>query len=245
MGLTAVTLLGENTVPILAGLCSWLTEATGVDIAADRRLPGTSAEAAERAGDADLIWGCGFLVCQLVDSGRLDAEIVAAPVFAGETGPVYHSVIVTADPAIEGLCDASGGVVAINEMVSWSGHLALVDHLAAIGSNLSMFERVVTTGSHAASVEAVARGDADVAAIDHTVWAQLARQLRAGTGLRVIDRTKEWPAPPFALHRRRPTDERRTMAAAMVAIPPKLIVDLAGVVPASRADYEVMLHRRG
>jgi ABC-type phosphate/phosphonate transport system substrate-binding protein len=235
----AVTLLGDNTVPILDGLCRHVGEETGFDILVDGRLDSSSGAVA-RAEDADLIWACGYLMCDLIDSGRLAAQIVAAPIFAGEEGPVYHSVIVAADPAIRTIDDARGRRLAINEPISWSGYLALVDHLGSVGTDLSIFERVVATGSHLASVEAVAGGEADIAAIDHTVWSKLVRQRQVAATLRAIDRTRDWPAPPFAVHRRISTGARRAIVASMSTISPNEIVDLEGVAPASRVDYDVM-----
>lgn len=238
MGLSATTLLGENTVPILDGLCRRLAVTDGLEIVRDDDGP-----APDRAGDADLVWACGYLMCELIDAGRVDAEIVAAPVFAGQQRAVYHSVVVAVDPSIRSLSDAGGRSLAINEPISWSGHLALVEHLTTLGSDLSTFGRIVETGSHRASVAAVAAGEADLAAIDHTVWADLARRSQIGPEMRVIDRTRDWPAPPFAVHRRVSAGARRALLAALVAVSPGEVVGLAGVSPASRLDYEVMSPR--
>lgn len=233
MGLSATTLLGDNTVPILDGLCRRLGETAGLEIVRDDDRP-----APDRAGDADLVWACGYLMCELIDTRRVAAEIVAAPVFAGEERPVYRSVVVAADPSIRSLDDVAGRRLAINESISWSGHLAFVEHLATVGLDLSVFARVVETGSHRASVAALAAGEADVASIDHTVWADLARRSAAGPHTRIIDRTRDWPSPPFAVHRRVPAEVRRTLLAALVAISPGEVVGLAGIRPASRPDYD-------
>ena len=237
--LRAVTLLGDNTVPILGDLCRHLV-ASGVAIEPDPRPPPRSTEAAARAEGADLIWGCGYLMCELIDAGRLDAEIVAAPVFEGQTEPVYHSVIVAADPRVRSLQDAAGRTLAINEPVSWSGHLALVRHLAAAGHDLSLFGSVVETGSHRGSVDAVACGDAAVASIDHTIWEHLGAHGQIGDAVRVIDRTADWPAPPIAVHRRVAPTVRRTIEEHLERLPDATIGGLHGTVRAARRDYAVM-----
>ena len=99
-------------------------------------------------------------------------DIVAAPVFPGQHGPVYHSVLVAS--AVERhratLEDLPGSVLAVNEPGSWSGHHALRAMLVERGVREPVFRHVVVTGSHAASIRALLTGAASVAAIDHTVW---------------------------------------------------------------------------
>lgn len=228
--LRAVTLLGENTVPILDRLCAHLSSVTG----------GSLVRVAGAPQAADLVWGCGYLLRELIDDGRLDAEIVASPVFAGETEAVYHSVLVAADRSIRTVDDARGKVLAINEEISWSGHHALTEHLAEYGTGLSMFDRVVMTGSHRSSVEAVAAGTADVAAIDHTVWEHLSDRPGLVGGVGVIGRTRDWPAPPFAVHRRLAPQIRDALVTALVSLTPDAVPGLAGAVPSSGGDYDVM-----
>lgn len=236
--LTAITLLGENTVSILDDLCRHVSEATGVEVVANAG-PLRPSPPAERAGGADLVWACGYLMCDIIDSGRFDAKIVAAPIFAGQLAAVYHSVLVTANPEVRSLADAGGRVLAINETISWSGHHALVEHLAAHGTDLSMFERVVETGSHVASIERVASGAADLAAIDHTIWTD-ARTGGRFADVRVIDRTPDRPAPPFAVHERVDPSTRRRLVAGLITTPQDSVAGLAGLLPASRHDYDVM-----
>ena len=143
-------------------------------------------------------------------------------------------MIVAADPAIESLDDAAGRTLAINEPESWSGHLALVRHLTSTGRDLSMFGSTIRTGSHQASVAAVANGDADLASIDHTVW----EYLDPLGSIRVVDRTRDWPAPPFALDRGLDPGVRERLGAALFAT--RDTAGLAALAPADRRDYEVM-----
>ncbi len=239
MGLTAVTLLGDNTVPILGSLCRHLSADRGLAIH-PRPGPVSSADAVAAAADADLVWGCGYLTCDLIDRGRLAADVVAAPVFDGEDSAVYRSVVVTADPSIGSLLDAGGATLAVNETVSWSGHHALVAHLASLGADLTLFGSIVETGAHRASLTAVARGDAGVAAIDHTVW-EHARTAPDLAAVRVVECTRDWPAPPFAVRRGLDGAVRRDLAAALASIPAGAVTGLAGSVAASRSAYDEML----
>ena len=77
------------------------------------------------------MWLCGLATIDLLESGRFDAEIVAAPVFPGKSGAVYRSVVV----ARRGIGaatfdDLEGTRLAINGSGSWSGYHALRAHLA-------------------------------------------------------------------------------------------------------------------
>jgi ABC-type phosphate/phosphonate transport system substrate-binding protein len=186
--LRMVTYLGPNTLPIARELAA----ALGMElIAADVPEP-------IEEGMGDLYWMCGLLTVELIDSGRLDAEIVAAPVFPGQLGPTYHSVVVATSSATD-VTDLSGRRLVINEGGSWSGNHALRVHLA--GSPVS-FASVVESGAHAHSIDMLLAGDADVAAIDHTIWEHRLATDPAAHSLVVVDRTRNWPAPPFSASRR-------------------------------------------
>ena len=239
MGLSGVTFLGDNTRPILEELRAHIRATTDVDIDVVQGPPGSSEVADRSAGDADLIWACGFLTANLIDAGRLDGEIVAAPVFPGEKGPTYHSVLITrADTEIADLAHFQGTVV-INEDESWSGHHALGHHFDVVGLE-GPLAGVRTSGSHRASVEAVAAGEADLAAIDHTVWRHLAETTSLTARLAVIDHTRDWPTPPFTIHHRVQADTRRRLVEALTGITPGDVTGLTGIVAVRRSAYDVM-----
>lgn len=237
MGLSTITFLGDNTQPILRALTAHVATTTGVDVKVVPTPPGSSQHAARSARGADLTWACGLLTVEMIDAGDLEADIVAAPVFAGEDGPTYHSVLI-ARTELTDLVHFRG-TVAVNERESWSGHHALGHHLDAIGSEHAV-AGVRVTGSHRGSVEAVAGGDADLAAIDHTVWQHLAETTSVTAGLTVIDRTRDWPAPPFAIHRRVAAETRRRLIDALTATTLGDVEGLTGIVAAARSDYREM-----
>ena len=238
---TFIAYLGDNTVPIARDLAVRLGLATGLDLVYDPDLPWSQRLAAIRTGGADVIWMCSLPMLNALDAGRMDAEIVAAPVFPGHDGPTYRSVVIARrQSGFATLDDLRGSRLAINEQMSWSGHHVFRVHLATAGEREAFFGEIVETGSHAASIQAVLAGEADVAAIDDTIWEHrllLDDRLR---DLVVIDRTRAWPAPPFALSRALGSSVRDVLAHALVCATPS---GLDAIVPATTADYDLV--RRG
>lgn len=204
-------------------------------------LPATIVEVDPPAGVADaltdngvdLLWACGLLTAELVAAG-VALDVVAAPVFSGETAAVYRSVIVT----------RRGGAtpvrrLAVNEFGSWSGYRALV-HDAAVRADdrwhPDRMDEVVVTGAHVASAAAVADGRADVAAIDHSVWNWLtANDPDAVEHLDVVDQTVDYPAPPLSVGPNVRAEDRGRMIDALLVFqgPPSLV-------RASIDDYRFM-----
>jgi ABC-type phosphate/phosphonate transport system substrate-binding protein len=118
-----VTYLGDNTVAITEGLARHLS-AAGFESVVHPAATWQARHEAILTGAPDIYWMCGLLTVELIDSGALTAEIVAAPLFDGQRGPLYHSVIVSTapTPSIDGL---AGRRLVINETGSWSGNHAL------------------------------------------------------------------------------------------------------------------------
>ncbi len=235
--LNLVTYLGASTTPIASELSAAVSAVSGLDVRFDADADWETRRAALERGDAHILWACGLLTVERLAAGTLDAEIVAAPVFAGEHEPVYRSVIVARRTlgvtSLEGL---AGSRLAINETSSWSGHHALRAHLAALGRSGPFFVSVTTTGGHDASVDALLEGSADVAAIDHTIWDdRRSRDRRVDDELVVADRTRDWPAPPFSVSRALPPEVRDALAVALVGARPR---GLAAIVPATSAEYD-------
>lgn len=236
--------LGDNAVEILDRLVSHIRGVSGTELEFDRTAL-SSPEAANETRTAGLVWACGLLTVEMIRADTLDAEIVAAPVFLGQNEPVYHSVIVARPGSGYGrLGDAVGGRLAVNEQESWSGHHGLVDHLGRIGLAIDSFAGPVHTGSHLNSVRAVIDNDADVAAIDHTIWEYLVARGEADD-LVVVERTRDWPAPPFSLGRSLGPESRNKLRDALLSVGPGDVDGLARIVPASREDYDFMGTRGG
>lgn len=227
--LTAATYLGDNTIePMLRLVRAVTEEGVPVDVVdADQR---TSARALGHGGTVDLLWMCGGLVAEQATTGELSHQVVAAPVFAGQTDAVYHSVIVGRSDR-SSATDLTAGRVAINELASWSGHRALRRHLSP-----AWFADEMITGSHRASIDAVAAGTAECAAIDHTVWAHTPNDQ-----LVIVDRTVDWPAPPLLIRCELPVQLRQRLTELVLQVT-RTWSDptVTRFVPATVSDYEVM-----
>ncbi len=193
MTLRFETYLGSNAVRIMAAMAAEL-RTRGVEVAFDESTDDAVRLDRICAGAFDVAWVCGLLTNELI-AGGLDAQIVAAPVFHGSRLPVYHSVIVAgAHVGATRLGELGGGRVARNELGSWSGWHAFRQHLIERDLSDRTWEPI-DSGSHLASLQLVRDGAADLAAVDSTVWSSLGS---AVDGVRVIDRTRDWPAPPFS-----------------------------------------------
>ncbi len=236
--LRAATYLGDNTLPIMGDLVGYLSEVTGVEVVVDDEAGKTTVEALRHAPTLDLVWMCGYPTVWLISTGRMSHAIVAAPVFAGHGGPVYHAVIVTHETGPPSLAAALDARLAVNEVESWSGFLGLKAHVERSFPGRWFADQTVT-GSHRASLGAIADRTCDVTSVDVTVWEHaLVERPEEVAELRVIDRTVDWPAPPFSLSSRLETGTRDRLRDALHALGPADIASLEGVVPAELALYQ-------
>ncbi len=232
--LRLATLLGPNTVDDLHRIGSRLRDRGFGAAIADVGTGDDTVAARLTEHRIDVLWACGLLTAELV-AGGFELDVVAAPVFDGETEPVYRSVIVTR-------ADTTGpiGRLAVNEYGSWSGYRALFHDALARSHDRwhpDRMDELVVTGAHVASVAAVAAGRADAAAIDHSVWDWLvSTDPGAVDGIVVVDRTVDCPAPPISLGPGVRAEERTAMTAALLDLdgPPRLV-------GASIDDYRFML----
>ena len=224
-------------MPIVRRLGDRLTAELGIDLAAELAPTWTDFMAAIDDGTVRVVWLCGLATAELIDSGRFDAEIVAAPVFPGESGPVYRSVVVARREAGRStIDDLAGSRLAINAYGSWSGYHALRAHLAEAGRFDAFFSSVTETGGHDASIDSVLAGEADCAAIDCSVWdARSARDPRLRE-LQVVARTRDHPAPPFSVSRALDADVRRGDHGRPGAV--ARAAGLEAIVPATDTDYD-------
>ena len=166
-GSAFLSFLGPNTVPIVRELGDRLTVEIGIDLAGELAPTWRDFIGAIDTGTARVVWLCGLATIELLESGRFDAEIVAAPVFPGESGAVYRSVVVARRGiGAATLDDLEGTRLAINGTGSWSGYHALRAHLAEAGRFDPFFGSVTETGSHGASIDCLLAAEADCAAID-------------------------------------------------------------------------------
>ena len=239
--LRAATYLGDNTLPIMRDLVAYLSETTGVDVVVDEAAGRTTTDALRYAPTLDLVWMCGYPTVSLISAGRMSHAIVGAPVFAGHGGPVYHAVIVTHHSGPSSLDAALETRLAVNEVESWSGFLGLKAHVESCFPGRWFTDQTVT-GSHRASLGGLVDRTCDVASIDVTVWEHaLAESPEEVAELRVIDRTVDWPAPPFSLSSRLATATSDSITEELRAIGPADITSLDAVVPTRLDLYQDLM----
>lgn len=239
--ITVQTLLGDNAVAALGALVPHLRDRSGLDV---RFAHGDGARPSDDRSvwDHDLVWACGLVTARTLGSGGFDGDVVAAPVFAGESSAVYRSAIVARPGGpVRALADLARCRVAVNETASWSGCRGPLSQLAAEGHGRA-FGATVITGTHRRSVEAVADGRADAAAIDCTVW----RHLGVGDPTLAeravaVDVTRDWPAPPFTLHRRLDAATRARLLDALTAPTPGDVPAIDRIVACDAHPYRAML----
>ena len=123
----------------------------------------------------DVCFVCSVPYLLFADAGRMEMEVVAAPVLMGERyngRPIYFSdVVVRADSRFERFADLRGAAWAYNEPFSHSGYIVVWHHLLAIGEGPDFFGRMVEAGFHQEALRMVAEGSVDAAAIDSQVLA--------------------------------------------------------------------------
>ncbi len=229
--------LGDNTVPICMSLADQLADRLERPVTYDPDESWAARREAILAGRADVMWICGQLMVDLVDAGHR-LRVVAAPIFTGRRRPTYGSVIVARGDVgdlghvgdVGRVGDLATARWAVNELDSWSGCRVIAAHLGTLPDH-------IVTGSHRASIDAVLAGDADTAAIDDTLWAHLIGLDARLAELTVIDRTAEWPAPPFSTAGHLDADAAAAIEAALLAVTP---AGLERIVGAEIDNYAVM-----
>ncbi|MEM7799285.1 MAG: PhnD/SsuA/transferrin family substrate-binding protein [Chloroflexota bacterium] len=218
--LQIITCLGENTVPICTEIARALSETTGLEIFFEpKALPTEAAEPLCR-GEIAMGWICGLLYTIKVDKAAVPFELLAAPVFAGEDVPVYHSKLVVAkESPLSSFDDLRGSCLAINETTSYSGFHLLRSTLVQRGLTLDYFGEVFVAGAHSKSMRAVAEGEADVATIDHSVFDYVVEAFPGIAGqIKVIGHLGPAPAPPFVVHQSVPEEAKMRLQQGFLAL---------------------------
>ena len=115
----------------------------------------------------DLAWFGGFTFVQA--SVRSGGKVI--PLVQREEDEKFHSVFITADPAIQKLADLRGKDVSFGSQSSTSGHLMPRSFLLQAGLNPEKdFRRVAFSGAHDATIAAVASGKVNAGALNISVW---------------------------------------------------------------------------
>jgi phosphonate transport system substrate-binding protein len=169
--LRVATHLAPSVLPLYAFVAEYVAARLG------RRGKLVVAESyAECARDTDdLCFVCSVPYLLFAAHGRIDMEVIAAPILIGDRyggRPIYFSdVVVPASSTATRFDDLRGGAWAYNEPFSHSGYLVVLHHLLSIGEGAGFFGRWVEAGFHSEALRMVADGRADGAAIDSQVLA--------------------------------------------------------------------------
>lgn len=169
--LRVATHLAPSVLPLYAFVADYVADRLG------RRGRLIVAESyAECARDVDdLCFVCSVPYLLFAAEGRIDMEVVAAPVLIGERyggRPIYFSdAVVSASSPATCFDDLQGGVWAYNEPFSHSGYLVVLHHLVSLGEGSGFFGRWMEAGFHSEALRMVADGRVDGAAIDSQVLA--------------------------------------------------------------------------
>lgn len=249
--LTLVSCLGENTYPICTLLAEHLSASLGLECHFDTETPWQQACGQLATGHIPLGWICGLLYTQQQDATPTGCyRILGKPVFSGQTSATYHAkLVVHRDSPYQQIHDLHGKRLVINEPGSYSGNHALWAWLAGLPLTPPHFACVLESGSHAASLRMLAQGEADLAAIDHTVFGYWqasggAERQAIMQSLRVIGQTADAPAPPWLMHRSVPAElfarlQTLLLGLHQTALAPTLrAAGLERIVPATDSDYD-------
>jgi len=167
--LRVATHLAPEVEPLYAFLADHLAARLG------RTAEFIVAESYERCAQDvdDVCFVCSIPYLLFADAGRIDMEVIAAPVLQGDRyagRPIYFSdVIVASASPYRSFADLRGTTWAYNEPFSHSGYVTVLHHLMALGEDRSYFSRMVEAGFHQDAIRMVADGRADAAAIDSQV----------------------------------------------------------------------------
>lgn len=212
--------LAPGVEPLYAFLAGYLAECVG------RLAEFTVAESYERCAQDvdDVCFVCSIPYLLFADDGRIDMEVIAAPVLRGERyggRPIYFSdVIVAAQSRYRSFADLRGARWAFNEPFSHSGYMTVLHHLATLGEDLGYFSEMVETGFHQDAIRMVADGRVDASAIDSQVLdIELRDDPELAVRLRRIGTIGPSTIQPVVASRSRLIDrERRIITDALLAV---------------------------
>jgi phosphonate transport system substrate-binding protein len=161
--------LAPGVEPLYAFLAGYLADRIGRR--AEFVVAGSYARCAQDLDDVCFVCSIPYLL--FAAAGRIDMEVVAAPVLEGDRyagRPIYFSdVIVSSASPHRSFGDLRGATWAYNEPFSHSGYVTVLHHLATLGEEGSYFGRTVEAGHHQEAIRMVADGRIDAAAIDSQV----------------------------------------------------------------------------
>jgi phosphonate transport system substrate-binding protein len=227
MPLSLVTCLAENTQLLSKAIANYLSLTLGIPIFFQENLDFEEQTRGLITGKINLGFMCGLLYTELKDKKFAPLQPLVAPVSLCVTDkiPSYYSyVIVKQGSPYRYFSDLEHSCFCINEQASFSGCQVVRYHLATLGKTNGYFSKVMESGFHLQSIEAVLSGNADSAAIDHTLfeyWAKKEPEL--AKTLRVIERLGPFPMPPLVISEMVPEQVKQHIQKALLEMPADLL----------------------
>ncbi|WP_447649456.1 phosphate/phosphite/phosphonate ABC transporter substrate-binding protein [Pseudomonas abietaniphila] len=187
---------------------------------------------------------CGYPLIKIL---RGQVQVVGRPVYQlpHSAGGNHCSLIVArADDPRQRLEDFRGSHGLLNAQDSNSGMNLFRHTLAPLQRDGHFFAQVSLTGGHRNSLVAIKAGEGDLAAIDSVTFDYLARDHSEEiAGVKVIARTASGPCLPYVTRIGADAQAiREAMNQALKDLPEvAAVLAIAEVLPASEADYQVLL----
>ncbi|OQR28901.1 phosphate ABC transporter substrate-binding protein [Pseudomonas sp. Bc-h] len=187
---------------------------------------------------------CGYPLMKIL---RGQVQVVGRPVYQlpHSAGGNHCSLIVArADDPRQRLEDFRGSHGLLNAQDSNSGMNLFRHTLAPLQRDGHFFAQVSLTGGHRNSLVAIKAGEGDLAAIDSVTFDYLARDRSEEiAGVKVIARTASGPCLPYVTRIGADAQAiREAMNQALKDLPEvAAVLAIAEVLPASEADYQVLL----
>lgn len=181
------------------------------------------------AGEIQVAWICGAPYA--VRRPQATLALLAAPVWRGvQYGdqPVYYSdVMVHRANLAQHFDQLRGQRWVYNEAGSLSGYHVMRAHLTKSGERAAFFAQAIEAGYHRRAVQMIVAGEADVAAIDTTVFEQIAQEdPTLMTTVRSLGRLGPNPAPPWVMRTEVPVALRQAITDCLLT----MATDEAGAV---------------
>ena len=229
MPLSLVTCLAENTQPLSKAISLYLSQRLGIPVFFQETLGYEEQKLGLLTGDIELGFMCGLLYTQLKDKQSARCQPLVAPVSLSvqDKMPSYYSyVIVKKDSPYQHFADLEHSCFCINQQESFSGYQIVRYHLASLDKANRYFSKVIESGSHMKSIQNILLGQADSAAIDHTLFEYWSKKnLENARALRVIARLGPFPMPPLVISETVPEQLKQTLRKALLEMPSNLLKD--------------------
>ncbi len=187
---------------------------------------------------------CGYPLMTLL---RGQVQVVGRPVYQlpnSAHGNHCSLLVARADDPRQQLEDFRGSHGLLNSQDSNSGMNLFRHALAPLQRGGQFFAQVSLTGGHRNSLAALREGRGDLAAIDSVTFDYLARDhSEEVVGVKVVGRTANGPCLPYITRVGADGERiRQTMNRALKDLPEVAqVLAIAEVLPASEADYQVLL----